>query len=98
MRLKPSSVRTRLTLWHAGVLIVIICAFSAGIFLFVRARLVQDLERQLDRDLATVDRIYREEPGELRDLDAHWGITFFEIVDRNQPLYQTEGWGRGGFA
>ena len=33
MRLGPPSVRARLTLWHAGVLALVICIFSAGILL-----------------------------------------------------------------
>src|SRR5262245_57835635 len=98
MRLRPSSVRTRLTLWHAAVLTAIICAFSVGIFLFVRTRLSSDLELQLDRQLATVERIYREEPGELGDLDSHWGITLFQIVEPTRVVFRTEGWERGGVA
>jgi heavy metal sensor kinase len=90
-------VRARLTLWHAGVLTLIVCAFSAGVFLFVRARLLHELERQLDREVATVERIYRDEPAELRDLDSHWGITLFEVVDSAGPGYRTDAWQRGGF-
>jgi hypothetical protein len=60
VRVPSFSVRTRLTLWYAGVLTLIICVFSIGIFLFVRTRLSHDLDAQLSRDLATVDRIYRE--------------------------------------
>jgi hypothetical protein len=33
MRFQPPSVRARLTLWHAGVLTLIVCVFSAGILL-----------------------------------------------------------------
>ena len=98
MRLTPASVRTRLTLWHAGVLTLIICAFSAGIFLFVRTRLSHELDRQLARELSTVERIYREDPGELRDLEAHWGITLFQVIDPRKVVYQTEAWERGDFA
>src|SRR5262245_31597525 len=98
MRYRPSSVRTRLTLWHAAVLTLIICAFSAGIFMFVMTRLSSELERQLDRELATVERIYREEPGELADLDGHWGITLFQIVEPGTVVFRTEGWERGGLA
>ena len=98
MRVRPSSVRARLTFWHAGVLTLIVCMFSVGVFLFVRARLLHELQRQLDREVATVERIYRDEPAELRDLDSHWGITLFEIRDSGGPVYQTDGWQRGGFA
>jgi len=88
------SVRTRLTLWYASVLTLIICVFSTGIFLFVRARLSHDLDTQLGRDLATVDRIYREEPRELTDLDSHWGIMLFQIFAKDTVVYQTDGWER----
>ena len=98
MRLAPRSVRTRLTLWHAGALTVIICAFSAGIFLFVGARLSDDLDLQLTRELATVERIYREEPQELADLDSHWGISLFQVVEGGTVLHRTDGWERGGLA
>lgn len=98
MRFRPSSVRARLALWHAGVLTLIVCAFSAGVLLFVRGRLLHEQERQLDRELATVERVYRDEPAELRDLDPHWGITLFRVLDSTGPVYQTDGWQRGGFA
>src|SRR2546430_7507329 len=38
MRRRAPSVRARLTLWHAGVLALVICLFSAGALLVVRAR------------------------------------------------------------
>src|SRR5678816_1304832 len=51
MRFRPPSVRVRLTLWHAGVLTLIVCIFSAGILLFVEARLYAGLDGQLDREI-----------------------------------------------
>jgi heavy metal sensor kinase len=98
VRLAPRSVRARLTLWHAGVLAFIICAFSVGIWLFVRAGLSHDLDLQLSRQLATVERIYREEPQELSDLDPHWGLSLFQVVEHQAVRYRTDGWDRGGLA
>jgi heavy metal sensor kinase len=92
----PRSVRTRLTLWYAGVLALIVCVFSTGIFLFVRARLSQDVDAQLERALSTVERVAREEPGELRDLDPHWGIALFQVADHATVTYRTDGWARAG--
>src|SRR5215510_7940068 len=89
---------TRQSFTHAGVLTLIVCAFSTGIFLFVRTRLFHELEQQLDRELATVERVYREEPAELRDLDPHWGITLFQVLDPVGLVYQTDGWQSGGLA
>jgi heavy metal sensor kinase len=94
MRLRPPSVRARLTLWHAGVLTLIVCIFSAGILLFVEARLYAGLDAQLGGEIATISEIYREEPDELRDLAAHWGITLFQVDEGGSIRHQTEAWER----
>jgi hypothetical protein len=79
MSFRSPSVRARLTLWHAGVLTLIVCIFSAGILLFVKARLYAGLDAQLDREIATIGKVYREEPDELKDLASNWGITLFQV-------------------
>src|SRR5262245_18191847 len=96
MRIHPPSVRARLTLWYAGVLTLIICIFSAGILLFVAARLYAGLDAQLAREIATIGKIYRGEPDELKDLASHWGITLFQVEDDGSVRYQTEAWEREG--
>jgi heavy metal sensor kinase len=98
MRVRPSSVRTRLTLWHAGVLTLIVCIFSIGIFLFVEARLYAGLDAQLAQEIATIGKIYREEPDELNDLASNWGITLFQVNERGSIRYQTEAWEREGLS
>jgi heavy metal sensor kinase len=98
MKLPPLSVRARLALWHAGVLALIICIFSAGIFLFVGARLYADLDTQLGREIGTVSRVYREEPDELKDLATHWGITLFQIEAGGSIRHQSEAWEREGLS
>jgi len=88
----PLSIRARLTLWHAGVLMIIVCTFAAGSLLFVRARLYADLDAQLGRQLSIIDRVYREEPAELGDLPADRGFLFFEITERAALRHQSDGW------
>src|SRR2546423_5269976 len=98
MRIGLPSVRAGLTLWYAGVLTLIVCIFSAGILLFVEARLYAGLDTQLGREIATIDRVYREEPDELKDLAAHWSVTLFQIDQGGSIRYQTEGWDRDALA
>jgi heavy metal sensor kinase len=86
------SVRTRLTLWHAGVLALVICIFSAGIFLFVRARLYGTLDDQIRADLATIEKVYQEETGDLGELAHRMGITLFQVAEGETILYQTPDW------
>jgi len=92
------SIRARLALWHAGVLTLIVCVFSAGILLFVRASLFEGVDRQLRRALTTVDWVYQHEPDELKDLASESGITLFQLVVGGKLHYQTEEWERTGLA
>jgi heavy metal sensor kinase len=93
----PVSIRVRLTLWHAGVLTLIVCAFALGSLLFVRARLYADLDAKLGQQLSTIDHVYREEPVELGDLPADRGFLFFEITERTVLRHQSDGWKQMAF-
>jgi len=86
------SVRMRLTLWHAGVLTLVICAFAVGIYGFVRARLYAALDRQLEDELATIEKVYREETGDLGELAHRMGIAHFEVMEGRTVVYRTPGW------
>jgi len=98
MRSPRLSVRARLALWHAGVLMLIVCVFSGAILLFVRASLFEGVDRQLRRALTTIDWVYHHEPEEIGDLAAESGITLFQVIaDRKSP-YRTEGWERAGLS
>ncbi len=97
MMLHLRSVRTRLTLWHATVLTLIVCAFSAGIFFFVRVRLFDDLDAHLRRDLATIETTYREAPAEVSEANSRAGIGLFEVSEDDAVLYRTDGWMQKGF-
>ncbi len=92
MRSWAPSVRTRLTCWHAGVLTLIICLFSVGIFVFVKARLDGALDEQIRRDLDAIEKVYRDEPWDLPELDRRIGISLFEVVDGGSLIYRTPGW------
>jgi heavy metal sensor kinase len=94
MRSGRLSIRARLTLWHAGVLTLIVCVFAAGILLFVHARIVDGLDRHVGRALTTIDWVYHHEPDELQDLASESGIALFRIIEHGGLVYQTEGWQR----
>src|SRR5262249_18514086 len=56
------------------------------------------LDAQLDREIATIGKIYREEPDELRDLAPHWGITLFQVDEGGSIRWRTEAWEREGLS
>jgi len=78
------------------VLALVICIFSAGIFLFVRARLYSTLDQQIRADLATIEKVYQEETGDLGELAHRMGITLFQVAEGETILYQTPDWPPGG--
>jgi heavy metal sensor kinase len=78
------------------VLALVICIFSAGIFLFVRARLYGTLDDQIRADLATIEKVYQEETGDLGELAHRMGITLFQVAEGETILYQTPAWPPGG--
>jgi heavy metal sensor kinase len=92
-----ASVRSRLTFWHAGVLALIVCLFAAGSLLFVRARLYAELDAQLAHELAVIERVYQDEPGELADLPVDRGFMFFHIAEDARLRHQSDGWRQLGF-
>lgn len=94
MRTGRLSVRARLTLWHAGVLTLIVCVFAAGVLLFVQARIIDGLDRHVGRALTTIDWVYHHEPEEIQDLASESGIALFRVIVDGKLLYQTEGWER----
>jgi heavy metal sensor kinase len=62
MRLWPARVRTRLTLWYVGVLIVILAAYLAGVSALLFWRMSDVLRRLAAEDLETVKGLLYFQP------------------------------------
>jgi heavy metal sensor kinase len=92
MRLRTPSVRARLTLWHASVLATVIGLFSASTLLVVWARFDRMFEEQISQDLATIEKVYREETGDLGELAHRMRTTLFEVSEGQTVIYRTAGW------
>ena len=91
MTLAPPTIRARLTLWHAGALTLVICIFAVGVFLFVRASLYRSLDQQIREDLAAIEKVYREETGDLGELALRTGMRF-EVTEGPTVIHRTAGW------
>src|SRR5215813_5470061 len=50
IRLKPRSVRVRLTLWHLGVILVVLAVYAGGVYSFVLDRSSRLLDERLHDD------------------------------------------------
>ena len=51
IRLKPRSVRVRLTLWHLGVILVVLAVYAGGVYSFVRKNSSRLIDERLHDDL-----------------------------------------------
>ena len=91
MSIAHPTVRSRLTLWHAGALTLVICVFAVGVFVFVRASLHRSLDQRIREDLATIEKVYREETGDLGELALRTGM-HFEVTEGPTVVYRTAGW------
>jgi heavy metal sensor kinase len=91
MRIAIPTVRARLTLWHASALALVVCLFAVGVFFFVQTSLYRTLDQQIREDLATIEKVYREETGDLGELASRTGMQF-EVTEGPTVIYRTAGW------
>ena len=95
MRIAVPTVRARLTLWHAAALTLVVCLFAVGVFVFVRTSLHRTLDQQIREDLATIEKVYREETGDLGELALRTGMQF-EVTEGATVIHRTAGWPPAG--
>ncbi|MCP4610525.1 MAG: HAMP domain-containing protein [Planctomycetes bacterium] len=92
MNVLTRSVRFRLTVWFVIALFLIILAFSLGIYTFVKSSLWKQMDHRLDENLATVEKLLREEPDELNEMGEHGTIRLLWVMQDNQIIYETLDW------
>ena len=97
MLLKTGSVRLRLTLWCVAVLGLIICGFALGVYIFLRASLLQQIDNHLQRDLDTIARIVSQGGQELRWLGRSGNVQLFRVEGGDDTLRdRVPDWKTGG--
>ncbi len=90
------SLRWRLALTNMTVLALVLAAFSAGVFFFVRDRMSAQLDAQLDRELNTVAELAEHNPAGLRDIESHGMAARFEVMAGTEVIYRSSAWERSG--
>ncbi len=56
------ALRTRLTLWYAGVLTLVLAAYAGGVFVVLRQSLMRDMDRALHDDQETAEQMLERHP------------------------------------
>ena len=70
MRLRPSSVRVRLTLWYTVILAGIVLALFLAVFFSVKASLIRHLDREVESEFQAIAQGLAEEPNELSEFET----------------------------
>lgn len=92
MRLGGTSVRTRLTLWHAAALGSIVLVFSFSVYFSVRSALMAQLDQEIARDVNAVREAAAGGAYELYETEEHGSIGLFQVTGKNGALYTTQAW------
>lgn len=97
MSLRPRSVRFRLTLWYAGAMGLILLAFAIAVYVCTYRSLNAQVKSQIARDFASIEKLIRNDPGELGELDEHGVATLFRVDGSDKLVYAASDWQRLGF-
>lgn len=90
--MKMSSIRFRLTLWYATVLLIILSIISIGVYAFMHSRMESMAQSKLDSGYTTVENVIKFSFGDLYDV-LHLGQTSMFLITREYTnVYYTEAW------
>jgi heavy metal sensor kinase len=96
MRLRPSGVRVRLTLWYTVILAGIVLALFLAVFVFVKASLFRQLDREVGSEFAAISQVLSEEPNELAEIDAEITGQAFLVSKKGAVLFETPAFKMSG--
>ena len=92
-----ASLRLRLTIWYAAVLLCILACLSVGTYFFVRRSLERSLSTQLDRDFGTVATVLAANPHGMGSHGHLPGDVLFAVMEDQWLVYHSDAWCRAKF-
>lgn len=92
MKRRLASVRMRLTLWYVAVLALIVAGFAAGVYVFLRASLLQQIDNHIERDFVTVARAVGEGQSAVDWLVRNGNVELFRVERDDGTVVETERW------
>src|SRR6266404_504210 len=91
MKLSPSNVRSRLTLWYVGVLGALLIAYGAASLFFLFLNMREQIDHNLLEDMETVEGQIATEPDGSLTLRLHHGDEDDPGLDRFVEIWSPEG-------
>ena len=88
MRLRPKSLRVRLTLWYSGALALILLCFGLCLYVVVRIQLLRHHDAELTDTAQAVERVLSQRadcehlsPEQVSELNGYSKLVLFHSVD-----------------
>jgi len=91
MKLSPSNVRSRLTLWYVAVLAALLVVYGLGSLFFLHLNMREDLDHNLLEDMETVEGQIATEPDGSLTLRLHHGDEGDPGLDRFVEIWSPQG-------
>ena len=92
------SIRLRITMWYAAVLLLVLAAGSSGVYIFVKNKLDNAARSRLDQGYTLVSTILVNSQGDIFDI-MHLGEAYLFRLTRNGRIeFETQAWKRSGLA
>lgn len=91
MKLSPSNVRSRLTLWYVGVLAALLIAYGAASLFFLFLNMREQFDHNLLEDMETVEGQIATQPDGSLTLRLHHGDEGDPGLDRFVEIWSPEG-------
>lgn len=98
MRVRPASVRLRLTLWYTVILAAIVAALFTGVYLVVKASLVGELDQQAESEFLAIARGLEEERDELAEIETEMPGLVIQVRRGESVLLETPTFKSSGLA
>ena len=86
------SIRLRLIIWNAFVVLLILCVVFLGIYFFMQNRLDTLVQSKVDIGYKTIEDVIRNSGGDICDLYHLGQGIMFQVTKEGKPIYQTETW------
>ena len=85
---RSSSVRLRLALWYSAAVALVLLIYAAGVYVFVRNSLRDELDRALHDDFEIVEQLLEAKTSKT----APWPAPSGHHTDGSEPVRWTEVW------
>jgi heavy metal sensor kinase len=86
------SIRLRLILWNAFVVLLILSVVFLGVYFFMRARLDSLVQSKVDIGYKTIEDVIKNSGGDICDFYHLGQDIMFQVKKEGKPVYQTEAW------